>query len=73
MNQLGLNIVGIYSSLNLAGPFVADNRGRQTPDSFVIKVDHQFSNKDSFSTRYLYGKGEDEFPAEVQVRVEARS
>jgi len=62
VNQLGLNLVGIYSSLNLAGPFVADNRGRQTPDSFVIKVDHQFSNKDSLSARYLYGKGEDEFP-----------
>ena len=62
MNQLGLNIVGIYSSLNLAGPFVVDNRGRQTPNSFVIKLDHQFSTKDSLSARYLYGKGEDEFP-----------
>ena len=55
-------MVGIYSALNLAGPFVVDNRGRQTPDSFVIKVDHRFSVKDSLSARYLYGKGEDEFP-----------
>ena len=62
VNQLGLNLVGLYSSLNLAGPFVVDNHGRQTPDSFVIKLDHQFSTKDSLSARYLYGKGEDEFP-----------
>src|SRR5882724_8376269 len=64
VNQLGLNIVGLYSSppLNLAGPFVVDNHGRQTPNSFVVKVDHQVSLKDSLSARYLYGKGEDEFP-----------
>lgn len=62
VNQLGLNIVGLYSDLNLAGPFVVDNRGRQTPNSFVIKVDHRVSAKDSLSARYLYGRGEDEFP-----------
>ena len=57
LNQLGQNIVGIYSSLNLAGPFVVDNRGRQSPNSFVVKLDHRFSTKDSISARYLYGKG----------------
>ena len=62
VNQLGLNILGLYSNLGLSGPFVIDNRGQQTPDSFVIKLDHQISNKDSVSTRFLYGKGEDEFP-----------
>ena len=62
INQLGLNLVGIFSTLNLSGPFVVDNRGRQSPNSFVIKLDHQFSDKDSLSTRFLYGKGEDEFP-----------
>lgn len=62
VNQLGVNILGLYSSLNLSGPFVVDNRGRQSPNSFVIKLDHLFSTKDTFSTRFLYGNGEDEFP-----------
>jgi hypothetical protein len=62
VNQLGLNIVGLYSNLGLAGPFVVDNRGQQSPNSFVIKLDHAFSLKDSLSSRFLYGKGEDEFP-----------
>ncbi|HET7213653.1 MAG TPA: carboxypeptidase regulatory-like domain-containing protein, partial [Terriglobia bacterium] len=62
VNQLGLNILGLYSSLGLSGPFVVDNRGRQSPNSFVIKLDHLFSTKDTFSTRFLYGNGEDEFP-----------
>jgi len=62
VNQLGLNILGLYSNLGLSGPFVIDNRGQQAPDSFVIKLDHQISTKDSLSTRFLYGKGEDEFP-----------
>jgi carboxypeptidase family protein/TonB-dependent receptor-like protein len=61
-NQLGLNILAQYSKLGLSGPFVVDNRGQQSPNSFVIKLDHQFSQKDSLSTRYLYGSGEDEFP-----------
>src|SRR5262249_31563100 len=50
------------SNLGLSGPFVIDNRGQQSPNSFVIKLDHQFSSKDSLSTRFLYGNGEDEFP-----------
>jgi len=61
-NQLGLNILGLYSSLGLAGPFVVDNRGRQTPNSGVLKIDHSFSTADSLSARYLHGTGEDEFP-----------
>ena len=61
-NQLGLNILGLYTKLGLSGPFVIDNRGQQSPNSFVIKLDHQFSQKDSLSTRFLYGEGEDEFP-----------
>ena len=62
INQLGLNILGLYSNLGLSGPFVLDNRGRQSPNSFVVKLDHLFSTKDSLSTRFLYGNGEDEFP-----------
>ncbi|MFY9561432.1 MAG: TonB-dependent receptor [Terriglobales bacterium] len=62
VNQLGLNILGLYSNLGLSGPFVADNRGQQSPNSFVVKLDHKLSLKDSLSTRFLYGKGEDEFP-----------
>src|SRR3954465_11559756 len=62
VNALGQNMAAIYSSLALAGPFVVDNRGRQSPNSVVIKLDHQFSTKDSLSARYLYGKGDDEFP-----------
>jgi hypothetical protein len=62
VNQLGLNFLGLYSALGLSGPFVVDNRGRQTPNSFVIKLDHRFSNQDNLSTRFVYGNGEDEFP-----------
>ncbi|MBZ5664135.1 MAG: TonB-dependent receptor [Acidobacteriia bacterium] len=62
VNQLGLNILNLYSNLGLSGPFVIDNRGQQSPNSFVLKLDHQFSQKDSLSARLLYGKGEDEFP-----------
>ena len=61
-NQLGLNILGLYSSLGLSGPFVVDNRGLQTPNSGVLKIDHSISNSDTLSARYLHGKGEDEFP-----------
>jgi len=61
-NQLGLNILGLYSSLGLSGPFVVDNRGRQTPNSYVFKFDHKISDSDSFSARFLHGTGEDEFP-----------
>ncbi len=61
-NQLGLNIVGLYSSLGLSGPFVVDNRGQQSPNSGVLKIDHRISNSDSLSARYLHGVGEDEFP-----------
>ncbi|MBZ5606589.1 MAG: TonB-dependent receptor, partial [Acidobacteriia bacterium] len=61
-NQLGLNLVGLYSSLGLSGPFVVDNRGQQSPNSGVLKIDHRISNSDSLSARYLHGVGEDEFP-----------
>ena len=61
-NQLGLNIVGLYSSLGLSGPFVKDNRGSQSPNSGVLKIDHKISESDSLSARFLHGEGEDEFP-----------
>ena len=61
-NQLGLNILGLYSSLGLSGPFVADNRGRQSPNSGVLKIDHKISDEDLLSGRYLQGDGLDEFP-----------
>ena len=61
-NQLGLNILSLYSNLGLSGPFVADNRGQQSPNSGVLKIDHKFSDSDSLSGRYLQGDGEDEFP-----------
>ncbi len=61
-NQLGLNILGVYANLGLSGPFVIDNRGQQSPNSGVLKIDHRFSNNDSLSARYLHGSGEDEFP-----------
>ncbi|MGH9685139.1 MAG: carboxypeptidase regulatory-like domain-containing protein [Candidatus Acidiferrales bacterium] len=61
-NQLGLNILNLYSTLGLSGPFVVDNRGRQTPNSGVLKIDHKISGSDSLSGRYLHGSGEDEFP-----------
>ncbi len=61
-NPLGLNIVGLYSSLGLSGPFVVDNRGQQSPNSGVLKIDHRISNSDSLSARYLHGQGEDEYP-----------
>jgi hypothetical protein len=61
-NQLGLNILGLYSNLGLSGPFAIDNRGLQTPNSGVLKIDHRISASDSLSARYLHGNGEDEFP-----------
>ena len=61
-NQLGLNILGLYSGLGLSGPFAIDNRGLQTPNSGVLKIDHRISTSDSLSARYLHGDGEDEFP-----------
>ena len=61
-NQLGLNILQQYASLGLSGPFAVDNRGRQTPNSGVLKIDHSFSTFDTLSARYLHGNGEDEFP-----------
>jgi hypothetical protein len=64
-NQLGLNIANVYKSyqgLNLSGFFVNDNRGRQTPNSFIFKLDHKISESDSLSARYVHATGEDEFP-----------
>jgi hypothetical protein len=64
-NQLGLNIAKLYTSyqgLNLSGPFVVDNRGRQSPNSFIFKLDHKISEADSLSARLVYATGEDEFP-----------
>jgi len=43
----------------LSGPFAIDNRGLQTPNSGVLKIDHNFSNSDSLSARYLHGHGEE--------------
>ncbi len=62
VNQLGLSVVGLYSNLGLSGPFVVDNRGQQSPNSMVAKMDHQISESDSLSGRMLYANGEDEFP-----------
>jgi hypothetical protein len=62
VNQLGLSVVGLYSNLGLSGPFVVDNRGQQSPNSMVAKMDHQISGSDSLSGRMLYANGEDEFP-----------
>lgn len=65
INQLGLNLLHLYRSydgLDLAGPFVIDNRGRQTPNSFIGKIDHKFSDSDQLSFRDVHATGEDEFP-----------
>lgn len=61
-NQLGLNVLGLYTDLGLSGPFVVSNRGQQSPNSMVAKMDHQISASDSVSGRFLYANGEDEFP-----------
>src|SRR5258708_17590320 len=61
-NQLGLNVLNLYSNLGLFGPFVVDNRGQQSPNSFISKLDHKISEKDSLSLRFIYATGEDEFP-----------
>lgn len=62
VDPLGERILSIYPSLGLSGPFVVDNRGRQSPGSLILKLDHQMSANDSLSATYLYGRGEDEFP-----------
>jgi hypothetical protein len=61
-NQLGLNILGLYSNLGLSGPFARNNRGLQTPNTGVLKIDHLISTSDSLSAHYLHGNGDDEFP-----------
>jgi Carboxypeptidase regulatory-like domain len=61
-NQLGLNVLNLYSGLGLSGPFVVDNRGQQSPNSFISKLDHKISDKDSLSARFIYANGADEFP-----------
>ncbi len=61
-NQLGLNVLNLYTKLGLSGPFVVDNRGQQSPNSFIAKLDHKFSETDSASARLVYANGEDEFP-----------
>src|ERR1700754_1497099 len=61
-NQLGLNVLNLYTGLGLSGPFVVDNRGQQSPNSFISKLDHKISDRDSLSARFIYADGEDEFP-----------
>ena len=56
-NQLGLNVLNLYSGLGLSGPFVVDNRGQQSPNSFISKLDHKISDKDSLSARFIYANG----------------
>lgn len=46
----------------LSGNFVVNNGGSQSPNDYILKVDHRFSDKDSLSARYLYGGGLDQFP-----------
>jgi hypothetical protein len=53
-------ILALYNPLS--GNFVVNNRGSQTPNNYILKVDHRFSDADSLSARYLYGGGLDEFP-----------
>ena len=48
-NPLGLNILGCILNLGLSGPFVVDNRGQQSPNSYVFKFDHKISDSDSIS------------------------
>jgi len=59
-NQLGLNILQLYQPLQ--GAFVVANRGKQTPNNGVLKIDHRIVKSDSLSARYLIGDGLDEFP-----------
>jgi hypothetical protein len=59
-NKEGLAILDLYKPLS--GNFVVNNRGSQTPDNFVLKLDQRISDKDSLSARYLLGKGLDQFP-----------
>jgi len=59
-NPLGLSIISLYQPLS--GPFAIANRGKQTPNNGVLKLDHRISSTDSLSGRYLIGDGLDEFP-----------
>lgn len=59
-NPLGLAILDLYQPLS--GAFVNSNRGQQSPDSGVFKMDHKILNSDSLSGRYLVGNGMDVFP-----------
>ncbi len=59
-NKEGLAILDLYKPLS--GAFAVNNRGSQTPNNFVLKVDHRISSQDSLSGRYLLGSGTDQFP-----------
>jgi hypothetical protein len=59
-NPLGLAILQFYQPLE--GPFVIANRGKQTPNNGVVKIDHRITKSDSLSARYLIGDGLDMFP-----------
>jgi hypothetical protein len=52
-------ILALYSPLS--GNFVVNNGGSQSPNDYILKVDHRFSDKDTLSARYLYGGGLDQF------------
>jgi hypothetical protein len=53
-------ILALYAPLS--GNFVVNNGGSQSPNDYILKVDHRFSDQDSLSARYLYGGGLDQFP-----------
>jgi hypothetical protein len=61
-NQLGLNVLNLYKANGLSGAFVVDNRGQQSPNSYIGKLDHKISDSDMLSARFIYATGEDEFP-----------
>jgi hypothetical protein len=61
-NQLGLNVLNLYTNLGLSGNFVVDNRGRQSPNSYIGKLDQKITDSDLLSARIVYATGEDEFP-----------
>jgi len=65
-NDLSTRLLSLFPSANLNAPtgnnyaFAAPNLNNS--NNFLVKIDHRFSDNFSMSGRYIYGKGEQNFP-----------
>jgi hypothetical protein len=66
IDPLGQRLANLFPApnTNLAGGnFLSDPKRKETENKFDIRVDHTFSQKDNFFTRFSYGKDTDFLPS----------